>query len=91
MPTLTHVFVFKEALMRYDFSPINIRDTKKGTFLCLFCSSSWLPSTVLRFAQDKLLAQSMRNKKAFSHLTKGFICSSSWARTKDPLINSQML
>ncbi len=59
--------------------------------MTFFCSSSWLPSTPLRFAQDKLLAQSIRNKKAFSRLTEGFFCSSSWARTKDPLINSQML
>ena len=39
-----------------------------------------------------LLAQSESQiKKAADLILAAFFCSSSWARTKDPLINSQML
>jgi hypothetical protein len=34
----------------------------------------------------------LKPQKKPLHFCKGFVfCSSSWARTKDPLINSQML
>ncbi len=51
---------------------------------------SWAPFDSC-LAQDKLLAQNKTHKKSLTEKVRLKFCSSSWARTKDPLINSQML
>ena len=49
------------------------------------------PLMAVRPPHWALLAQSESQKKSRKNKFAAFFCSSSWARTKDPLINSQML
>ncbi len=74
--------------------PENFGHKKTLSFLdkvsSLLCSPSWAP---FDYAQGRLLAHKLFPIKKPCHFRQGFslFCSPSWARTKDPLINSQML
>ena len=67
--------------------------TKKTSHLCevfsLVAPSLGLPDFAALY-RDKLLAQNNCIKKV-QYFRIGLLSSLSWARTKDPLINSQML
>ena len=73
-----------------NFSPIAIKkELYFRTALSFNAPSLGLPDFAA-LHRDKLLAHSYK-KRAILSYSSFFQCSLSWARTKDPLINSQML